>query len=106
MLDAAGLTWVGVAINVLTAGIVIGMHKQTQKFQGERINSHELEIAKLKAEKADAASTVQRLAELDKEKVDVLLHGATVARLEGDIRNVVHRASNIDQRVHAIETRR
>jgi hypothetical protein len=106
MLDAQTFALIGVCINILTAGVAIGLHKQTQKFQGDRINAHELEISKLKTEKADHQSTWTKLTELDREKVDALLHGATVARLEGDIRNVGHRAANVDQRVHALETRR
>lgn len=77
------------AINILTAGIVIGMYRQQVTHHGERFKHHD-----------------ERLQELNREKLDKAVHEVEVVRLDSEIRTVSHRVSGIDQRLHGVETKR
>lgn len=78
-----------VGVQILMAGIVIGMYRQTIHFHTEKFNDHR---AALEA--------------LQRSKLDSSLHEVEMTRIDGTIANVSHRVANVDQRLHWVETQR
>ena len=78
-----------VGVQILMAGIVIGMYRQTIHFHTEKFNDHK--------------STLDRL---QLNKLDTTLHEVEVTRIDGNIATIAHRVSNVDQRLHWVETQR
>ena len=85
-MDSSATVFWTIAVQILGAGIIIGMYRQMVIYHAEKFTDHQ-----------------SRIKALDEEKLDKVVHEEAVKHLDGDIGAVSHRVSNVDQRLVYVE---